>query len=503
VSQINGNSYPMYSGYLSASMLRKIASVPSFARDKRHHNIAEDLSRPPIDEWQRPLDNKKMLAIKNTYSRRDHNNLMANPVLLGMASTNISDMAYITIRQKQITMPNGEYITIENLFSINITYSETKKPLWILDGQHRIEGIAESIQRDQPMPFVLLYGEDVYEPKDLAEIFTQVTAGATPMEDLHSDWMKYAFNLEKYETHIHKKALQSVIYLCKESSFDGVINPFLDKIQFNPYSSKPSYYAFDLDMKEWEQIIAEEYFMTGTFSPKQLAGQIVKAVKAFEDLDTYKLNGSKIFTSTSPFRSLAEGFLYGLLRYLSLNNVEKSFVEWKNFFLDPLRAFNRCNWTMSFVRSTGALSSSYTSPSKKIARDCFDAVFNSPNELNGAILTDFLQGVQAYIKVTAYKKTPSGKKSQRDKYEVIIPPGSALVPFNLSYNGIHREIIDIETVSVNTYIFDVMDPNHLVHKRLSTKNLDISSFPNEYQINIHTMHYSGDTVKVTPLRLDK
>jgi hypothetical protein len=77
------------------------------------------------------------------------------------------------------------------------------------------------------------------------------------------------------------------------------------------------------------------------------------------------------------------------------------------------------------------------------------------------------------------------------------------VPFNLSHNGIQRQIIDIETASLNTYILKVLDPNHRIQEPLNIRNLDVSVFPSPYVINIHTMHYSGDTVKITELRLDK
>lgn len=506
VAEINGKEYPMYTGYLTATQLKSIATVPSFSDSKAHHAIAQDLIRPPVDEWQRPLNPGKKNKIKEIYNRTDHDNLMANPVLLGVAITNINHIANLNIIQKQIILPDGTSIDVDDNFIITINYDEINKPIWILDGQHRIEGISESIQNKEPMPLVLLYDDNAYEPKDLAEIFTQVTAGATPMESIHSEWMQYAFELENYTSVQHKNSLDTVIYLCKESSFHSVNNPFQNKIQFNPYMTKPSYYAFELDMKEWEKIIFNEYYsdVRATLTPIQLAGEIVKAVKAFEELDAYKYtNGSKIFSAKQPFKSLAEGFLHGLLRYLANHNCIKSFDEWKLFLDEKDRAFSKCDWRFKFVKTPGALSSSNGVPSKKIAKDCFDDVFNNIGSLGGALLTDFMQGVNSEIKISIYKKTPSGNKSKTDVYEHTISP-TGLAPCPLSKDGIQRSIIDIEPAASNTSIIKVTDENKgKIASELPIKNLDVELFPDGYEIEIYSMNYSGDTTKVTTLRLDR
>lgn len=97
---VNDKQYPIYCGFLSAVELKKIAEVPSFSRDKQHHQIATDISHLPVDQWQRPLDIQKANAIKATYSRDDKDNLMANPVLIGVALPNISGSVLVDIHQK-------------------------------------------------------------------------------------------------------------------------------------------------------------------------------------------------------------------------------------------------------------------------------------------------------------------------------------------------------------------------------------------------------------------
>ncbi len=512
ISNINGNAYPMYSGFLSAKDIRTIAEVPSFARNKPHHQIASDIAQLPVDQWQRPLEISKTDKIKDTYSRDDKDNLMANPILIGIAAINIDQNVNVAISQKSFTNGNGNHVPIEDLFTVTVNYSDDRKPLWILDGQHRIEGMIKSVQKNEPVPFVLLYHESSYTPPFLAEIFTQVTTGATPMEFLHAEWMKYAFRLDRYNNNSHEKSMATVICLCKEVTLGGVANPLHNKIQFNPYVTSNGYFAFQFNMFEWSEIIANSYNgRGGSLEPLELATEIVKAIRAMEDVDNFKNNkGSKLFSNEGPNKILAEAFLIALLKHIATHEdpedkFHRSLDEWVSFFIEPGRAFNRCNWSLPFIKTTGALSSGNGVPSKNIAIDCFDLAFNHLSALNGTLLTDYLQGVEAYIKITAFQKTATGRISNQGSVVKLFNL-EGLKPFELNDNGIRREIIRIESETPNCYIINVTDPSINPPKllRLATKQrgLDISDFPPGHEIAVETMNYSGDTKKYTKIKLD-
>lgn len=140
---INGRNYPVYTGFLPAKIIDKIASVPSFDKNKENFEIARDVFIPPIKEWQRPLDRVKSTKIKEIYSDSQNDNLMANPVLLGAIPHNSDQSCGVKATQKFIELPNATKRILDNIFEIDITYSNAK-PLWILDGQHRIKGMKES-----------------------------------------------------------------------------------------------------------------------------------------------------------------------------------------------------------------------------------------------------------------------------------------------------------------------------------------------------------------------
>ena len=352
IIRINGKEFPLFSGFLSAEMISKIARVPNFSKDKQHYRIAVDVSNPPIDEWQRPLESEKANRIKEIYSDAQKQNLMANPVLLGGVPHIESQDAKVEAKQKVVTINGIEQLPLENIFEITVTYSESNRPLWILDGQHRIEGMKHSTQKSQPIPFVLLYHDSVYTGPFLAEIFTHVTTGATPMEPLHGEWMKYSFDLDQYGDSSYKKSMQTVIELCKETTFDGQTNPFNNKIQFNPYMSSEGYYAFSFDAIEWTRIIAESYYGSGgSLEPKELAGEIVKSIRTFEDLDKFKNNGSKFFSRENTHKILAEAFLCALLKNISQTTTKRTMPEWNSFYINEKRQFDKCDWRLTFVTS--------------------------------------------------------------------------------------------------------------------------------------------------------
>jgi hypothetical protein len=511
IAKINGNDYPMYSGFLPASQLIEIAEVPSFDDKKPHHKIADDVIKPPIDEWQRPEDNKKINAIKEIYGDKTKDNLMANPVLLGTAIQNLNPPNIsIIVHQKSVTASNGQVIPIDDQYEVSINYDLGQgKPIWILDGQHRIKGLAKSTQKNELVPFVLLHDTSKYTPPFLAEIFTHVSTGAKPMEPVHGEWMKFAFKLEHYKEKAHKLAMETTILLCKEPYLGGLVNPFNNKIQFNPYiQPAPKWNAFEFNSIEWEKIISNNFYgKGGRLSPNELAEEIVKATLAFENLDSHSSLDSKLFSINKPHKIIAEAYMIGLLTQLNKVNKQITYADWESFLIDARRAVNRCNFLLPFVKTTGALSSNNGKPSKIIATNCFIDFFINPNELNGQVLTDFIQGIGGTFTIEAYKANANGGLDKKTKVEMVVPYGSGMLPFDLSVGGITRDIIMVKSNTSNIYIQSVSDFNHKptvdFKQALTKKGENISHLPNNYEIDIIYMAYSGDTRRQTQIRLDR
>ena len=203
----------MFCGYMSPNDLIRMGSVPSFKEDSSHQSIANALKTPPIDNWQRPLNKVRLEKIRlnidsANVTNSDNDSLMANPVLIGRSDKIGMPGVSLSITPK--TVESGQTtIPVPDVFNIEVESSENRKPLWILDGQHRIHGLGESpeivddsgapvpngsIVADETIPVVFII-DDAYTPQFLAQIFTEVTTEAKPMKPLHGDWMKYAFEM--------------------------------------------------------------------------------------------------------------------------------------------------------------------------------------------------------------------------------------------------------------------------------------------------------------------
>jgi hypothetical protein len=505
---VNHKSFPMYIGFLSAVQIHEVAEVPHFGRTKEHHKIADTISHPPIDEWQRPLDPDKAAEIKATYDDTQKNNIMANPVLLGYS--NLSPGASrIDVSPKIVPTSSGR-VNVPNVYTIKLDFPPDKKPLWILDGQHRIEGLRlTTSQKGNPVPFVLLYDTAVYTPPDMARIFTQVTTKATPMEPLHKEWMNYAFQLGRYSQECYKLSMDAVILLCREANLGGANNPFNNRIQFNPYLRTAGYYAFSFDCIQWVDLVNDYYYskvdQSNRLGPSDLACQIVQATRALQRVDTYAARDSALFSSDNTHILIARGFLSGLLSHLC-DHSPKSEDEWVKFYCEPVRQFDKSEWDLNFVKTKGSLSSFAGPASGEVATACFIKAFEDTGLGSAVKFSDYLQGVDAEFEVLAFPLTKGGNKASKSDNRLKIRPGG-LVPFEVNKGHITRPFIMVRNTTPNCYVLSVEDrtvvPARDYGQAKKNVGLNIKEFPRGQKLVVTTMSYSSDTQNETTIRLDK
>ena len=238
---IHNRRYPMYSGFMTPNQLINFADVPSFPENSTHAKLSINLTKDPVTDWQRPVDKVRLTRIRKSVDAAkpgtsDFDTLMANPVLIGR-SDNIKPNPIsgqdcsISIAPMKIELPNGSKVQVPNVSIVNINGSSSSKPLWILDGQHRIHGLGQSpfpvdekgrkipenasILADEVIPVVFVIDEN-YNPEFLAKIFTEVTTESQPMSPIHEDWMQYAFHMKPYDKQNTRLAMEVVIELTNQ-----------------------------------------------------------------------------------------------------------------------------------------------------------------------------------------------------------------------------------------------------------------------------------------------
>jgi hypothetical protein len=223
----NGKTFPVLIGMATGRQIHGFSLVPNFDVSDANVIIANRLLAPLDDKWQRPADEKRIGKIDELYKNQQVDQIMVNPVLLGAIPGQENLIRVIEQRDLPGSTNSQTVITIE--FS-------NPDAVWVIDGQHRINGMKKS---NQPMPFVLLFddsGNSNYTGAYLAELFSIVTTEAKQMKTIHKEWMSYAFKLDKYKDKIKRDMMKIILLLATKSDF-GVghsnENYFYDQIQFN------------------------------------------------------------------------------------------------------------------------------------------------------------------------------------------------------------------------------------------------------------------------------
>ncbi len=392
VINTGGMEYPFFLGAVNTKELIKVATAPSFKPKTPNSEIARELLTPPTKHWQRPLIEENVIAIRDRFDTDGE--IMPNPVLLAV---NPDERQAISIAEQ--TTGGG---VKTGFWEITVEQSESleNKPLWIIDGQHRVQGLSQTTRNNPPLPFVLLYSpEETYKPEILARIFAQVTTMAKALNPIHHSWMQYVFNLGKYAPNsVDSKSMLTVALLCYTQTYGTKDNLFYSKIQFNP-ELDPTTIApggFDFDAKYLQELIRDKYYKNEGNSvmlpEKELAEQISLAVLALKNTVRGE-NSTSAFFGTGNYQQkyFRDSFISGVCAYLLSFGAPRNWID----VLQELQ-FHTTDWNvLTWVNSTGGRAGSI---SKKLAFECFEEVFSDGNlPADVPNLCDYLQGKGSFL----------------------------------------------------------------------------------------------------------
>ena len=391
VIENHGVLYPYFLGAADAKELIKVSEAPSFAPDTEHSSIAGEVLKTPMAHWQRPVIADKVKTIAENFDLVGE--LMPNPVLLAVNPLKsiefAEDLSGSGIRSGLWTI------------KVPIPESANEKPLWIIDGQHRLKGMAQTNVVTSPLPFVLLHGEEgQYVPGTLAKIFAQVTTEATSLNKIHQAWMQFTFELDKYANKSPKfRALRTTALLCSSQTLGSKPNPFYGKIQFNPEIDARFIHpgGFRYDVTEFSDLLEDWFFdyLGGPhqFTELELATEISSSLTALKAVVTSDVNRSAFFGDSGEQKYFRDGFIVGVCQYLVNNGAPADWVD----VLKSLN-FDKTDWDVTtWVNGTGGKAGNV---SKRIAFKCFSQIFKSAVLPTGTKdICDYLRGKNAYLKV--------------------------------------------------------------------------------------------------------
>lgn len=461
--QSGNQAYPLFIGFSSARSLSQIAEAPSFSNGTSHADICTNVLTPPVKDWQRPISSERVAQISQVYNLPGE--LMPNPVLLCENTSMAGQM--INISQAQ---SNGVPLDSWNV-AISPSQQMTPKPLWILDGQHRINGLANSAQADNPLPVVLLlnHGGVGYSGPVLAKIFAQVTTEATRLADLHNEWLTFAFKLGNYAMSstigdASRKSMEAVAEMCRRPhlSTNTTPNPFWNRIKFNDYSSAnigPAQGGFRYNCIELKELISRYYYNAPSpfgphLSPVLLGDEIATAYAALFNSVRAPHDDSVFFgDSKHEQRIMQDSFLAAVMTAVRQRGPGQNWLLLLSALAFPTTDWNFHNWVNTLNGQAGTLS-------KKLATKVFcDAFVSQQLPTANGNLADYLKGNDASIAIVTRQLNPNGRPTRRGEAVHSIRGGNVrtinlqsagyVLLNNLSGNIAKAEIIDAESAPGN------------------------------------------------------
>ena len=395
---------------------------------------------------------------------------------------------------------------------VEIPAPASSKPLWVLDGQHRIQGLSRSSQKASALPVVLLLNPDatVYSPTMLAKIFAQVTTEATPLMDLHQEWLTFAFRLDSYDRarphHTEAtQAMEAVAELCRQPVFGTppLANPFHNCVRFNDHDLHPPGPApggFRYTCTEFKELFFKHYYNASALhphlSPDDLCCEFIKAFNALTAEVSAPQQNTVFFGSATGHEQkiMQDAFICGVLSALLQHG---SGIDWRAL-LTKLQ-FASTSW--DFKSWVVSLNGTKQTMSRKLAIDVFSHAFRDMSlPTTPGNLADYLQGNNAKVTFAFSNITSRGKAavSGRSFLDVSggqtlsqgIAPAKHVKVFNKSSNIAQLELVDTHSPPASPILLPpkghVLKPS----RDRSPITLDVK------------MHHYGGTMKQAKLTLN-
>ena len=485
--------YPVYVGFVPAADLASYAEAPAFKTTDDHNVLASEALSSPATKWQRPLNAKNVEKIRRTFNKSD--NFMPNPVLLAAKAS--------LVASTQLPSAAGGKSSLWQLVASLGTNSE--KPFFIIDGQHRIMGLAKSAQSGSPIPVVLLLApsnnQNVYKDRDFAHQFAQVTTQATPLGKIHNEWLSFAFELGKYSTKSSKKALFKAKSRKKAMSVTATLtssqqiakqnNPFHNAIIFNDSRKLACSALFGkpFDAIEFVELLKQHIFDRNPAAVEMhVCEQLTFAASALIAVckQTPVPADHVFFGKTGCHRIMAEAFLVAVCRKIADGTAPQDQGAWETA-LQNLK-FDATDWDFSNLPVAGK---KWPDHSKRLAVSVFLESFVGFKVPSG---THGLHDIRARLRGDGYEFRVS-------QYSTDPALGVAPLVFQSVVQGSGR--LPIKLDSQTKYIAIEPQTENVVGPRVSlidVKTLDLVSVRNgvaeipaaaAYKLKVSILHYGG------------
>jgi DGQHR domain-containing protein len=198
------NKQKVYIGYAPACVIDAISSVPNLDPSLSSEDFAAQLysNQMSPDEWQRVVDVRRIRGIADFID--DPENFLFNPILLYVDRNQDSNCLSekVALNGKGTLEVNFDFLRKQTEGYVDYVPKpeliNDPRPFKIVDGQHRVRGLAMSGRGyNLDIPFVLIVGDDpVVDRRLIAKIFTQINTKSVQLDILHKLYLSYKFEMD-------------------------------------------------------------------------------------------------------------------------------------------------------------------------------------------------------------------------------------------------------------------------------------------------------------------
>ena len=183
--------------YISSARVCEVdaaCSVPSLPEEISSSEAGERVLDPDIgdDEWQRRLAPKRLNSIRTFIEKS--NNIIANTPLLFIRPD--SEGVSINADQNELTVDFEEFLlkVSDSQYLDAIQEIEDYRPIWLIDGQHRVRGMSRSeTGKDLYVP-IIIFPSDL-SLSEAAKIFAEINTLQEGLTNLHTLFMQHRFHI--------------------------------------------------------------------------------------------------------------------------------------------------------------------------------------------------------------------------------------------------------------------------------------------------------------------
>ena len=179
-------------GKAKVAEIDAVCSVPQLPAEMSSAETAKrvlDRTRGP-DEWQRRVDEKRVISISRFIESSD-DNIIANSAILFAPSHEAVEVDESTGKVK---------ICFDKFLDNNQgSWSDHKgkndlRPIWLIDGQHRTRGLAQSEEGSQ-IDIPIIFFPPSFELAQSAKIFSEINTLQKKLTALHTLYMQHRFSI--------------------------------------------------------------------------------------------------------------------------------------------------------------------------------------------------------------------------------------------------------------------------------------------------------------------